>query len=444
MQALISTPIAAVQLVLQSPTALPTPVPYYLIIKKSESSVLVKNLPPAKDYILTADALDNTNNVLAHGAVAAVLVVKGKTAEVIIYLNSITQPPPITNSSPLIDAIVMSSNPVPVGSQVSLRGTAHDPDLGQTATLSFSWKVSPSCGSVTRTDIVRGTDATNPSASNAVYVAPDTPGNCEITLTVTDVFGLSTSATFTVRVEPSSGSQDAGAPPDADGEDAGVDAEQPVADAGISEDVGEQPGDAWAPDAAVDAATDAMADAEADAVADAAADVAADVAADAVDAASDVADAAADTADAAAIDARIDGTVQLDSGIDGGIDGGIDRGIDGGIDGGWMDGGIDGGIDATHSVTYVEVTVSGPTLAAPITIPLVRQGDGPGSAWGATLSDIPVGSNYVFILRAYDEGHVEVSQGVASNVVIESGKTTVVTINGIAILLGVTSGTSGD
>jgi hypothetical protein len=100
-------------------------------------------------------------------------------------------------------------------------------------------------------------------------------------------------------------------------------------------------------------------------------------------------------------------------------------------------------LDVSHAVAYVEVTVSGPALAAPITIPLFRQGEGPGSVWSAILGNIPVGSNYVFVLRAYDESHVEVLEGVSSNVVIESGKTTNVTIRGFAIRLDPADGTSG-
>jgi hypothetical protein len=209
-------------------------------------------------------------------------------------------------------------------------------------------------------------------------------------------------------VGPDTGDDDAGAPPSSGLEDAGPDGEQQTADAGLTEDSDDHVAETEAPDATMDAPTEPTTDA------DGGSDV--------------VADLGADTADVAASDAEIDGMALLDGGIDGEIDGGID--------GGWLDGGIDGGIDVSHTVTYVEVTVSGPALAAPITIPLVRQSGGASGVWGAVLGGIPVGTNYVFMLRAYDERRVEVVEGVTANVVIEQGKTTEVTIEGFEIRLG--------
>jgi hypothetical protein len=403
-QALVRTPIAFVQLVLQSPSALPAPKPYYLVVQKNESSVRIKDLAPAGDYILTADAMDKDNTIVAHGCAAAVTVVAGQTAEVIIYLTSIAAPPPRRNSSPIIDAIALSTGQVPAGGLIYLAGTAHDPDPGQTATLSFSWKPAPACGEVTAVDMLPGTDADHPSASSAIYVAPAAEKRCDITLTVTDVLGLSTSTTFTVNVVEGPDHPEAGPVPD----DGGVD--------GV-----EQPADAGGGDAATDAMDDGADDVAVDVLPDGPADAPAHVATDAPDVAGDAG------LDGLAMDTGMD--VGGEVGIDGGIDGGMEAGIDGGLDGG-----IDSGTDARF-IAYVEVTVSGPALAAPITFPLVRQSPGDGKTWVAILSDLPVGSNYVFVMRAYDENHTLVTEGVASNVPIERGKTTVIMILGFSLQL---------
>jgi hypothetical protein len=194
-----------VRVTLQSPTVLSDPLTIPLMVKDDEASTVFKNLPVASDYLLTADALDSDNVLLAHGVVAAVSIVRGQTTTVIIYLNQITPSTPFVNSSPLIDAITLPTDAVAPGGQITMIGTAHDPDPGQTATLAFTWVPAASCGAIANARDVPGADRNHPSQSFATWTAPQNQGTCQITLKVQDVLGLATSVSFAVRVGAASG-----------------------------------------------------------------------------------------------------------------------------------------------------------------------------------------------------------------------------------------------
>jgi hypothetical protein len=203
-RSLRSTSTTWVHFTLQSPTVLSKPLTIPLLVESDQASTIFKNLPVANDYLLSADALGSDNVILAHGAVAAVSITKGKTTQVIIYLNAIVAPTQFVNSSPLIDAITLPTDSVPQGGQITFTGSAHDPDSGQTATLAFSWVPAAACGIIAKAKSVPGIDAGHPSQSLASWIAPQKAGNCQITLTVKDVQGLATSASFTVRVAAAS------------------------------------------------------------------------------------------------------------------------------------------------------------------------------------------------------------------------------------------------
>jgi hypothetical protein len=132
-----------------------------------------------------------------------VVISKGKTARVIIYLNDMSERPSFSNSSPVIHAIALSTNSVAPGGSVALTATAHDPDPGQTATLAFSWVPATACGTISDAKTAPGTDAAHPSQSRATWTAPQTDGPCTITLTVEDILNLANSASFDVTVTSS-------------------------------------------------------------------------------------------------------------------------------------------------------------------------------------------------------------------------------------------------
>ena len=197
---LLTAPISSLRVTVQSPTTLANSLKIPLAFKSDQSSVLLRNLGVASDYVLTADALDGNSVIIAHGLVSGVAITKGQTTKVIIYLHQVIVPPPFSNSAPLIDAIALSTDVAAPSGQVQIAGLAHDPDDGQTATLGFSWSAAASCGTISNIANLPGTDALHPSQSLATWTAPQAQGNCQITLTAKDVLGLSTSATFTMRV----------------------------------------------------------------------------------------------------------------------------------------------------------------------------------------------------------------------------------------------------
>ena len=198
-RSLRATPTTWLRFTLQSPTVLGKPLTIPLLVSGDESSTVFRSLPVANDYLITADSLGSDNVILAHGAVAGVSIVKGQTTQVIIYLNQVNSPPVYANSSPLIDAITLPTDTVAPGGQIALRGTAHDPDPGQTATLAFTWATV--CGTIAKVGDVPGADENHPSQSLATWTAPQRQGTCQITLKVQDVLGLATTASFVVRVD---------------------------------------------------------------------------------------------------------------------------------------------------------------------------------------------------------------------------------------------------
>jgi hypothetical protein len=198
--ALSASAVGEVRLTVQSPSALSIPLRIVLVAQGSQFSAVISNLTAAGDYVFTADAFDGSGKMIAHGVAAGVLISKGQTTTVIIYLNQLSHPPPFVNSSPLIDAITLSASSVTPGGHIALAATAHDPDPGQTAALVFSWVPATACGSISGASTVPGTDAAHPSESKATWTAPQADGKCSITLVVKDALSLANTASFVVTV----------------------------------------------------------------------------------------------------------------------------------------------------------------------------------------------------------------------------------------------------
>jgi hypothetical protein len=199
-RALTAVVPSTVKITLHSPSVLANPLRLTLTQKGEQFQRLIDNLPLADDYVFTAEAFDQSGAVLAHGVASGVIISKGSRAKVIIYLNQATQQPPYTNASPLLDSITLSASSVLPEGGVTLAATAHDPDAGQTATLRFTWLPAAGCGAISDANTVPGTDGDHPSQSRASWTAPQVLGDCQITVTVTDILHLSNSASFTIAV----------------------------------------------------------------------------------------------------------------------------------------------------------------------------------------------------------------------------------------------------
>jgi len=78
------------------------------------------------------------------------------------------------------------------------------------------------------------------------------------------------------------------------------------------------------------------------------------------------------------------------------------------------------------SLGQVTVTISGPALYAPKPVTLSAQGSG--GSYGALISSLPVGSNYVFTVNATDTNNVPVYNGSATNIAILHDRVTTVVI----------------
>ena len=168
--AFTSSAPATVKLAVQCPGTMAAALMLPLVERDGQYRVLINNLPLASNYLFTADGFDGGGTLMAHGVADGVSVSKGKTTEVIIYLRDLARPPP--TSTPLIDSITYSSGSVQPGGDIALSATAHDPDTGQTATLTISWLPAAGCGVISRANTVPGTNDEHPSLSRATWTAP--------------------------------------------------------------------------------------------------------------------------------------------------------------------------------------------------------------------------------------------------------------------------------
>jgi Calcineurin-like phosphoesterase len=82
-------------------------------------------------------------------------------------------------------------------------------------------------------------------------------------------------------------------------------------------------------------------------------------------------------------------------------------------------------VQALSAGSQVTVTISGPALYAPQPVTLSPQGSG--GSYGALISSLPVGSNYVFTVNATDTNN-DVYQGSATNIAIVQNQVTTVVI----------------
>jgi hypothetical protein len=91
-----------------------------------------------------------------------------------------------------------------------------------------------------------------------------------------------------------------------------------------------------------------------------------------------------------------------------------------------------GGADLTvralgaSDLSSVVATVSGPSLPAPRNFPLFTRGSA--AAWGASIGSLPVGSNYLFSVRAFDRSNAVAYAGALAGVVIAKDEVSTVLI----------------
>jgi hypothetical protein len=149
----------------------------------------LSGIPAGMNRTFTLSARDASGTEIYSGVATGVTITADQTASVSISGQETNPPPPISNASPVIDALVASSVAVVPGATVSLSVTAHDPDAGDT--LSYLW-TSPS-----------GTFGTANAASSD-WTAPETDGNYRITVKVQDDHQAQTTTSVDITVRSAS------------------------------------------------------------------------------------------------------------------------------------------------------------------------------------------------------------------------------------------------
>ncbi|OJH36916.1 Kelch repeat-containing protein [Cystobacter ferrugineus] len=148
------------------------------------------DIPAGEHRTFLARAFTSANTLRYEGRAEDVTVTAGTPGLVSLTLQDVSFPPPFTNEAPLVDSLVANSTSVTPGGSVSLAASAHDPNVGDT--LSFTW-TAPS-----------GSFAAATQASTT-WTAPTTQGPVNLSLTVSDSHGASLTVSVTVMVSAGSG-----------------------------------------------------------------------------------------------------------------------------------------------------------------------------------------------------------------------------------------------
>ncbi|MFP2960314.1 kelch repeat-containing protein [Myxococcus sp. 1LA] len=142
-------------------------------------------VPAGTNRTFTAEAFNAEGALRYRGQATGVTIVSGEAAVVAVTLQSLDTTPPFDNTVPCIDSLVASASTVLPGGSITLRATAHDPDVSDT--FAYAW--SAEAGTFTST----GTATTT-------WTAPQASGAYVLTLTVTDSRGASASINLSVNV----------------------------------------------------------------------------------------------------------------------------------------------------------------------------------------------------------------------------------------------------
>ncbi|NVI97581.1 kelch-like protein [Myxococcus sp. AM009] len=147
-------------------------------------------VPAGTNRTFTAEAFNAEGALRYRGQATGVTIAAGEVAVVAITLQSLDTTPPFDNTVPCIDSLVAAASTVLPGGSITLRATAHDPDVSDTFT--YSWSAAS------------GTFGSTGTATTT-WTAPQTSGAYVLTLTVTDSRGASASINLTVNVVSTDG-----------------------------------------------------------------------------------------------------------------------------------------------------------------------------------------------------------------------------------------------
>ena len=148
----------------------------------SSWNALVDRIPAGPGRHFDAVARDATDHVICSGSGKADILPKGTaTLSMALVVPGVR----FGNAAPVIDSISSNASSVAPGAVAGLSATAHDPDGDP---ITYRW--SASCGAFD-----------TPTSAAASWTAPGAgPATCELTLTVSDDWGASSSASVTIVV----------------------------------------------------------------------------------------------------------------------------------------------------------------------------------------------------------------------------------------------------
>ncbi len=115
----------------------------------------VEGIPIGTDGVFSAQAFNSASVAIYQGTVSPVTITRGGTTVVVIILQDMNGSPGVSNDTPIISGISMSSNHVTPGALVNLNVSASDPNGDN---LSYLWDVtcvSSGTGSVAQRQLQR-------------------------------------------------------------------------------------------------------------------------------------------------------------------------------------------------------------------------------------------------------------------------------------------------
>ena len=169
---------------------------------KSQYTVVISSLSANDDYKFLASAVNASSVEIFHGEVSNQTIVLNQTAQIVLDMNQVAAPNPLSDEAPVIDWISATGQCAPMGGTVVLKAQAHDPDgASDTAGIGWAWDVT--CGALAAAPTNSVDPANAWSQSTDTFTAPNVDSSCTVNITASDArfpAYLQTKASYTINV----------------------------------------------------------------------------------------------------------------------------------------------------------------------------------------------------------------------------------------------------
>ena len=171
------------------------------LFKQSDGTwkALVNHIPVGtSNRSFMAKAYDSTakTHQIYSGSVSGVTINKNEIADVVIVMQEDHAPNGFGNHAPIVDSLSVSATSAVYGEKIAYTLAAHDPDQGETATLTFV--NTPSCG--TFGPISDTTNGQGQRVWASLWTAPPSGTSCQLNMVITDVHGAKAMAAVTISI----------------------------------------------------------------------------------------------------------------------------------------------------------------------------------------------------------------------------------------------------